>query len=316
MSKANCAIIFLFALSFFSFGPLKTQAYQLEKLSNVPVSGDFVLNQTKTEVSADPGENISRSISLTNRTGADLSFSVSVEDFSNSALADQNIDLLGSKAGLYSLKDYLRPEADVFVLHHGERIALPIAIRIPQSAQPGGLYGAVIFSARPVDSKASGSANIQAVSRLASLFFVRVNGEVEENGRLTDFSSGKLFYFGGPVVFEFNYRNSGSVYLNPYGILKVTDIFGRETYAKIISPYFVLPGAIRQQKETLDRRSLWGAYRATLQLNRGYGNQIDQKSFYFFVLPVPYIVSFIITLALLAWLAWRIRLSFKKTNSQ
>jgi len=312
MSKINSAILFLFALAFFIFCPLQTQAYQIEKLPNVPVSGDFVLNQTKTEVKLNAGENITRSLSLTNRSGVDLSFAVSVEDFSASVKADQNIDLLGAKAGLYSLKDYLKPEIASFTLHHGEMITLPVAINIPQNAQPGGLYGAVIFSAKSTGVKTGGSANIQVISRLASLFFVRVNGDVTESGQLQDFSADKSFYLAGPVTFEFNYKNSGSVYLNPYGELKITDIFGRETYAKLISPYFVLPGAIRQQKETLDRRSLWGLYQATIKLNRGYGNQIDQKSLYFFVLPVPYAISAIIVVILLGWLMWRIRLSFKK----
>ena len=310
MSKSKGAVFILIALALLAFCPMRTRAYQIEKIAGTPVAGDFVLTQTKTELSLNPGEHAVRSISLLNRSGQDLSFAVSVEDFSSSAKADQNIDLLGAKSGLYSLKDYLKPEAANFILHQGEKITLPVAIDLPQSAQPGGLYGAVIFSASPVAE----SGNIRLVSRLASLFFVRVNGAVSESGQLLDFSSLKSFYWSGPFAFEFNYRNSGSIYLNPYGELKVTDVFGRETVKSWISPYFVMPGAIRQQKETLDRPGMWGLYQATLKLNRGYGNNIDQKSLYFFVLPLQYIISAIITGLLLAWLVWRIALSFKITK--
>ena len=133
---------------------------------------------------------------------------------------------------------------------------------------------------------------------------------------MQDFSSSKTFYFGGPITFEFNYKNNGNVYLNPYGELKITNVFGRTAYAKWISPYFVMPGAIRQQKETLENKSLWGIYRATLKLNRGYGNRLDQKSLYFFVLPIRYIIGVLVALILLCGLIWRIKIFFKKANKQ
>ncbi|MFA6526579.1 MAG: hypothetical protein WCT26_04175 [Candidatus Buchananbacteria bacterium] len=312
MNKSKGIIAAMFFLAFFILSPFRAQAFQIEKLTDVPVSGDFVLNQTKTEVQLSAGDQAIRSVSLTNRSGADLFFTVGVEDFSASAKAEQNIDLLGAQMGLYSLKDYLKLEAMSFTLHHGERITMPISINIPQNAQPGGLYGAVTFSAKLADAGSAGSSKIQVVSRLASLFFVRVKGEVTESGELLDFNSSKAFYFGGPVAFEFNYKNTGSIYLNPYGELKITDVFGREVYTKWISPYFVMPGAVRQQKEIFERPSAWGLYQATLKLNRGYGNNIDQRSLYFFILPIPYMIGALIALIIIAWLAIRISKGFKK----
>ena len=302
---------FALALLLIAGCPWAARAFRIEKVSGASASGDFVLEQAKTEVSLNPGDQAVRSISLLNRSGVDLSFSVSVEDFSASVKPDQNIDLLGDKIGLYSLKNYLKPEIFNFTLHQGERITLPVTISLPESVQPGGLYGAVIFSAQPASAPVKAN-SVQVVSRLASLFFVRVNGEVTENGQLQDFSGDKAFYWGGPLNFTFDYKNTGTVYLNPYGELKLADVFGRTAYSQWINPYFVLPGAVRQQKITVNQGNLWGLYQATLQLNRGYGNLIDQKSIYIFILPLPYAIAAAVLLLVLAWLAWRMSSAFKK----
>ncbi len=298
----GCGLVFL---------PYNARAFQIEQISNVPAVNDFVLYETKNEIKLDPGQQATRELTLFNRTGADIAVAVSIEDFSSSAQPDQNIALSGKSAGNYSAKDFLKPEASEFILHHGEKIILPVTIDIPADAQPGGLYFAVIFSAK-FNSGNNQSGNIQTISRLASLFFIRVNGNISEAGALNDFTINKDFSWGGPVNLKYDYKNSGTIYLNPYGELKITDIFGREAYTKQIMPYFVMPGAIRQQKEIFNRPTAWGLYQATLRLNRGYGNIIDQKSLYFVTLPLPYAVSIAIAALLLIWLAWQIVKSFKK----
>jgi len=305
MKKIRDGFFIFAAMAIVSLLPLRAGAFQIQKIAGAPAAGDFVLDATKVELQLDPGASASRVLFLTNRTGNDLNFSVSVEDFSASDKQDENIELLGAAAGSYSLKDFIKPEISSFTLKKGERISLPITVAIPPNAQPGGLYGAVIFSAQLPDNRSS-SSNIRVIPRLASLFFVRVNGNVLESGALRDFAVSRSFSLGGPLAFEFNYKNSGSVYLNPYGELDITDIFGRKIYSRPIPPYFVMPGAIRQQIEPFETGARWGAYTATLKLNRGYGNQIDQKSLYFFILPWQYIVGIVAALILIAWLVWRI----------
>jgi len=307
----NHIVILAFAIVIFL--PLSAGAYKIEALPNIAVSGDYVLNQTKTEVKLDPGEKSEKSITIVNRSGQDLSFALSVEDFSATAKANENIELLGNNAGSYSLKDYLKPEASSFILHHGEQMTMPVYISLPENAQPGALYGAVIIAAKPANAGINTSNKVNVVSRLASLFFVRINGAVVEEGRLLNFGSSKGVYFGDQIAFEFHYKNSGTVYLNPYGELKVSDIFGRQVYAQWISPYFVLPGGIRQSRETLDR-PLFGLYRATLKLNRGYGNIIDEKSQYFIVLSWKFLAAAAAIFIVFIGLIIKIRKNIRKAK--
>lgn len=282
-----------FLLSITFLLPTVASAYQIEVIPNLPVSGDYVLHQTKTEIKLNPGQIASSTISLINRTGKDLALTFSVEDFSTSTKPNENLKLLGAGVGTYSLKDYLKPEISNITLRHGEQISMSAQISLPESIQPGALYGAVIISAQPAVVGINTNNKVNAVSRLASLFFVRINGQAQEQGKLLDFGTAKNLYFASPVIFEYNYQNSGNVYLNPYGEIKVTDVFGRDVYTKWISPFFVLPDGIRQNQETFNRQSLFGLYRVTLKLNRGYGNIVDEKSQYFAVLSWPYLVVLI-----------------------
>jgi hypothetical protein len=148
---------------------------------------------------------------------------------------------------MYSLKSFLKPEISSFRLRQGEQMRLPITITIPKNAEPQGLYGAVAVAATPADSNPG---SIQVTSRLASLFFVRVKGVALENGILQDFNSSRLLY-SDPSSIRFFLQNSGNVYLNPYGLVTVESLLGREVCRQQIVPYFVLPGAVRHNSSGL-----------------------------------------------------------------
>jgi len=308
----NKFILIAFVSFLFLLPSSSVFAYSIETLSGAPATGNYVLSQSKTEVRLNPGEQATRPITVTNLFGSDVTFTVSVEDFIGSTSSpDQEVDFLGAAKSPYSLKDYLKPEVTTFTLQHGQRITFPVLIPIPLDARPGDLYGAVIVSAAGT-AGAPGPTQVKVISRLASLFFVRVNGEVKESGGLVDFTSDGKLYLSGPVGLDFIFKNTGNVYLNPYGRLKVYDTIGREVYSKNILPYFVLPGAVREQKEMFNRPGLVGFYKATLTLNRGYGNYLDQKSLYFLVLPVYSLVLGLVVIILIIWLIWRVKISYEK----
>lgn len=282
-------------------------AYQIENLANTPKMGDYVIGPGKTEVTVNPGDKKLKYLTVTNRYGKDMKFKVEVEDFTGSKNINENIVLLGSEKGPYSLKDFLHPEVASFTLKHGDRITIPVQLNIPQDAQPGGLYGSVIITTEPdfadseLDSNsAKGSLNI--ISRLASLYFVRVNGAVNESGSLREFSTNKTIYGSSPINFKLLYENSGSIYLNPYGKIKIDNLVGTTINEINIAPYFVMPGSVRLKEFKLQRGFMLGRYKATLSLNRGYGNVIDEKEIYFWVLPWKIVGGGVVGLILVIWL--------------
>jgi len=285
----------LFASLLFSFAavPKRISAYEIVNI-NTEQKNDFVLEPAKIEVSLDPGQSTVKKLSITNRMATKRKFKVEIEDFTGSKTGQQTVILLGDEKGPYSLKDYLKPEVEEFSLKPKQKIIIPIEIAIPKDAQPGGLYGSVLISSMPDDSEKTREAETGArggaitISRLGALFFVRVNGVVDQKGSLRDFRivpSKKIFYQGSPRGFEILFENKGSVHLNPYGVIRIKNLLGSVVGEIKVDPYFVMPDSLRYRQVKWDKKILTGKYEATALINRGYGDIVDEKTITFWVFP-------------------------------
>ncbi len=278
--------------------PLIASAYTISS-TNIPIQGDFVLEPAKVELTVLPGDVTDTELRLVNRTDKTLTFSVDVEDTKGSSDASRSVVLLGDETGPYPLRAMVRPEIDSFTLKSTEEIRLPITVVIPEDVEPGGHYGSVLFESTSVgEGSDTGS---RTVSRLGALLFVRVEGDVKEEGMLERFriQNGPAFFTGDPLTFEFTYRNSGSVHLNPYGMITVKNMIGASVAELEILPYFAMPESLRARELVWEHGPLFGFYSATLEQNRGYNDIIDTETVHFFVLPWKTIVIALIVIILL-----------------
>jgi hypothetical protein len=274
--------------------------------------GDFVVGPGKVEVTVRPGETVYKEITVTNRIDDNRSFEFYVEDMSGSADGAEAAVLLGDQDGPYSLKDYVSVPEKVITLKLGERARVPVAITMPQNAEPGGYYGAVLVSTVRRDG-ASGEtvASSPVVARIGTLFFITVPGESVTGGSLTSFRtlSNHWWFSKGPIPLGVTYENSGSVHQNPYGEIRVTNFFGQEVGYVELDPWFVLPKSMRTREVTWDSEMLLGRYRLTVNLNRGYDNIIDTKSYVVWVVPWQLILGVFTALFAIIFV---IRLFFSK----
>ena len=207
-----------------SFTALSAAAYQIVK-TNVPIVGDFALDNAKIELSIDPGSIKSTSLRITNRSDQTRTFEVTIEDMKGTDNPSEPVVLLAEEKGPYSLKDLIVPQISEFTLRPREQILLPVTVAIPADAEPGGRYGSVLISTRSSNPPGLGA---QTVSRLAALFFVRVTGQASEQGALEKFALRDrwLSLYQNPLTFELLFRNSGNVHLNPLGKITITNMYG------------------------------------------------------------------------------------------
>lgn len=250
--------------------------------------GDFVVGPGKIEIEAKPGETVMTEIFVTNRISDGRTFEIVVEDIEGSSDASQSVRLLGEAKGPYTLKDYITFPKNSFVLDLGERARIPVAITVPENASPGGLYGSVLISTVQVnDDLPVGSTRSPIIARIGTLFFVTVPGEVTRSGELKELAlqNDKLWYERGPINFNLLYENTGSMHLNPYGELRITNLFGEEVGFVELDPWFSLPKSLRSREVTWDRELLLGRYVATANINRGYDDIVDTQTVTFWVLP-------------------------------
>lgn len=275
------------ACSFFMMGAY-AGAYTIIDRPGIELRGDFILEPAKVEVFLEPGESVTRDLSVINRTEEERVFTVNIEDTRGSDDPSRAVVLLGEERGPYSLRDYLSPEITEFTLEPRQQITLPVTISVPLDAEPGGLYGSVLVSsARPQDANSPSGASV--VSRVGALYFVRVAGEVTYDSRLLGMriAGGKNMYFDGkPEQFELLYENKGSIHTNPYGGLQVSNIVG-STVAEIeIDPFFAMPDSRRYRQVYWPQdHVLAGRYKVTAEINRGYDDIVDTETLIFWVIP-------------------------------
>ncbi len=266
---------------------------------------DFVLEPGKMEIIVEPGETVTRTVSVTNRINRDVDFKVEVEDFIGSRDPQSPVTLLGDDKSPYSFKDNIKPEVDVFTLKFGQRIAIPVEISVPADAQPGGYYASVLISNEPsktdqaISDQTTGKTKI--VSRLGVLFFVRVKGPTHEEGHVQDFRIAgpqNFFHPTSPEGFDILFENTGTVHLVPYGLITIKNTMGKPIKTLPVDAYFSLPNSLRYRTIVWEDSGFrLGRYTAVLELNRGYADQIDTKQITFWIIPWKILIGIIVTLA-------------------
>jgi hypothetical protein len=265
------------------------QWYKSERIFGRIDVGDFVVGPGRSEVELAPGETAVIEITVTNRITEDREFRLEVEDVTGSLDPSVSVANLGpDEIGPDSVQDYISFPDDSFILELGERARVPVTISVPPDAEPGGYYGAVLVSTVRLSENADGSRPAQPIiARVGSLVFLTITGDIERSGETKEVTlvDDKWWYESGPVDIGILFENTGSVHLNPYGEVSVTNMFGEEVGFVELEPWFVLPQSLRLREITWDREFLLGRYTITAQINRGYDDVIDTVSVSFWVLP-------------------------------
>ncbi len=301
--------------------------YTLEQLPDATDYHDFVVGPGKIELQLSPGQSQTIDLTVANRLGSDKVFSVSEEDFTGSENPDQPVVLLGSDRGPYSLKDDISIPATTVAIPFGYKAHIPITITAPLNAQPGGLYGSVLVSvvSSPGSSTASGiGASNPIITRIGTLFFVRIPGTVNAEGALDGFSlpngplvwSNSLLAKTPPILFDILFKNTGDVYLAPHGTISVTNILGSTIGTVPVDPWFAMPQSLRFRQVEWDPAFLFGRYVAHISINRGYSNATDTATVVFWVIPWMMIISIfvglVIVIGLIRWIFSKFTIVSKK----
>jgi hypothetical protein len=307
------------AALFFAGSAVIVSAFSIEKL-NVTEEGDFIVEPGKMEAFINPGDTITKYVTVTSRSKTRVEFSLSVEDFIGSRDPNNPVLILEGERSPRSFKDHVKADTNAFGLEFGEKITIPITVTAPGTTEPGGYFIAILISNAPSQLATSSSASetgagARIVSRVGSLMFIRVNGPAEEAGQLTDFKvqgPARLLHQSQPNGFEILYENTGTVHLVPYGIIDVKNIFGKTVSTLPINAYFSLPDSVRyRQIEWASKGFRLGRYSATLNLHRGYDDLVDTKKIAFWIIPWKFILIFVVAIAIVVTLVYFITTRFE-----
>lgn len=275
LSKKGGLIFFIFILVFWVVALWSRFSFAVDMISVQSME----VSPPSQEIKVDLGKQTLVKAKIRNKSFSEIKIKVRIEDFMASG-QDGQVALVEKPES--SIKNWSLLSTESFSLKPNESKEITAMITLP-GGLVGGQYGAFVFSVVG-DSPVAGEAAL--AQEVASLFLLRIDGEVKEDLVLTDFKVPKFKEFS-PIPMEIKFKNSGNVHIKPFGIINVRNVFGKTVKDIVVKGETnILPGATRIVRANLENKFLFGYYTAEALMNYGSKNESLSSTVNFVVLPV------------------------------
>lgn len=255
------------------------------------------------EVRVDPGKTVIVKAKIRNPSNKTLPIQVHIEDFT--AKGEEGQVALTADSP-YSVAHWTQVSPTSFQLAPGSEQEVTATITAPKDAA-GGHFGSFVFA---VGGNNTGTNTAAVAQEIASLFLVRINGPVNENLTFSSFSAPSYSEFG-PVPLSMKFQNHGNVYVKTFGLINVTDMFGRKVADIVVPGTNIFPQADRIVTSSLNKRFLFGKYTATALMYYGGNNQTITAITTFFVFPTRIVVGILVILLIVFLMRKRLKKAAK-----
>lgn len=286
-------------------------------------SGEGVkISPVKIEDLVDPGQVLSKVVSVTNNSNTPREIFLFLRDFkAEGELGQAKLIEPGSEEGSFLASWLEIATSGIEFLPH-ETKEIPFIIRVPKETGPGGYYGAVVFGTKPPkfneESKDRG-AGMSIGQQAATLLLLQVKGDVYEEADIREFSTDKEYY-NTPFDVKFSTRieNKGNVHVSPVGTLTIKNQFGKAVKEIIFNEKVsnILPRTFRRFNHSWSGDFAFGKYTATLGLTYGTPTNLGgqgMQSLYmersFWILPwklIGLVVASILLIIIIVWILLRL----------
>lgn len=177
-------------------------------------------------------------------------------------------------------------DPDLIIDPHTSR-TVRATITIPEHAEPGRRTLTILFSVAPQNT-GSDDTNVTVLSRIATIFFLNVKGDVHPAARITRVI-GPRFTVGVPTQLGLRVENTGNVFIEPYGDIVVRSLFGREieriaTFDQ--GSLAALPHSTREMRFAWNPPHGFGIYRISAVMNLAPG-VVETREFWMVSLYLP-----------------------------
>ncbi len=264
------------------------------------------------EFNIKPGEVVTRVVKVSNPVNDLLTlYPVTLNFTTDNDKGQPKFYTLAEKSSRFAISDWISYDKPFIRLAAGQVDQFTYTVTAPGNAEPGGHYGAVLFSTTPpkVDPAAT---QVSVVGLIGSLVLATVAGALQQTTVIDQFDT-PTFLVHGPAAFSLLFTNSGNVHTKPQGEIQVRNWSGTVVSALKINDGGgnILPGSSRRFGANWSFDWMrFGKYTATAAIS--YGNPATALSATrtFVVLPIWLIILLILILLGLIYLIihiWRKR---------
>ena len=268
-----------------------------------------------------PGESWTSSIKIVNNNPYDVTYYTQLVDMQangedgRSKFTPLVNETPTEAAQSYALARWVTVTPGPIDVKAGSSQEVPFSVTIPQQAEPGGHYAAILVGTEPGGLHASGTL-LKVSSFVSSLLFVRIKGDVAEGGRIREFLTSQELYQTPRADFMLRFENTGNTHVLPQGNITIYNMWGKERGNLQINQDGnfgnVLPKTIRRfefswegDQDPFDI----GLYSAVVTLAFGDGNKqnVTAKTYFWVVPIVPVVTAAGVMLFFILLIAWFIR---------
>jgi hypothetical protein len=239
-----------------------------------------------------PGDVFRFTLSVKNLAPDERTYYVLLEDILG--VNDEGLPVFAEagQATGYEISEWIQPETTSVTLGSNETRSVAFTVRVPLEATPGSHFGGVFFAATPPGPGETGAAvGIQ----VGSVISLRISGDIIEEARLREFSSGSSVYSTPNVDFTVRVENMSNVLVRPRGTIEITNMRGKQVAVVRVndSGGAIFPETERIYRPVWDSESFaFGRYQAVLSLAYGEDSRKTISGVAtFWVLPAQLILT-------------------------
>lgn len=187
------------------------------------------VSPTLFEMTANPSQEWSSSVRIINPNPYELVVYVEAVNFAPQGEAGQGkfLPVIEDETPKTTLAEWLEFDRTEVVIPAEQTIELPFTIAVPENAQPGGHFAAILVGTKPPENDQQRS-RVETSQVVTSLLFLRVSGEVVENGQIRSFRTLDSVLERPEATFEMRFENTGNVHLLPQGEIRILNMWGQE----------------------------------------------------------------------------------------
>lgn len=261
------------------------------------------LSPSLIEESADPGESITKFITVKNLSEQSQTYYLFVRDIAGVHAGGRPIyaedDL--SETG-YELSNWVTLTKSRVTIPAKSEEEVGVLIEVPDEASPGSHFGGIFASQNAPNIDTVGAGVGYQVGNIVS---IRVSGDALESAVMRSLQTDKYFYGTKDVTFTARVENKGNVLVRPIGPVEIYNMLGDKVVTTIMNEQknAVFPGTIRPfEKKWTDDTLGFGRYEAVASLVYGEAGEAQStitNTTTFWVLPWEIIKPLLITLGVL-----------------
>lgn len=262
----------------------------------------LVVYPAKIQLEVSPGEKTGITVNFLNQSELPLSGYFRIADFIviNNQGTPEIIETKEQVNSRYAASSWFSSLYDRGTIPANEKVSFFAYITVPQDAVPGGRYVAIYFEPTPELTlpQTGGEKAIAIASRLASLIYIKVKGDIKEEAKITQFFANRFQEYG-PVKITTEILNLGNYHITPQAKLTLINPLGQVIDQQKLAPLNIFPERTRLYENELGKKWLIGRYQVKLTGTYGEKNLPLSATLYLWVFPWKIAVVVLLAIVIL-----------------